>query len=290
MSKLRLGLLKNKLIGICVLIFVGLCVGLSSCTIFTKTNKQLVKLSEELGHTQFKKVMLPDGKYVRTLFTKVDSSKKPSLVLIHGAPGGVDNFKHFHENQKLLEKYNILSYDRPGYGKGTQYDYKSMPSLQKQADVLQKVILDYGITEYVLFSHSFGGPIALRHEAKHQRAKGILLASVAVDPEHEKIFWFAHIGRWKATRWMLAKALKTSADEKFAHVEELKKLQPELSSIKTKVIAIHGDEDSLVPYENLSYINKNLVNASLESITIKEENHFYPFSKPEICVEKLMAF
>lgn len=290
MNKSLLSSSKNKLILLALIVFIGSCLSLSSCSLFTKTNKQLLNLSKEIGHTEFDKVQLGDGKYVRTLFTKLDSTLKPTLVLIHGAPGAVDGFKEMHKNQALLDKYNILSYERPGYGKENKYDYKSMPSLDKQADVLEIVLTHYKVKDYILFSHSFGGPIALKHEAKYNKAKGIVLASVAVDPEHEKIFWFAYIGKWKATRWMLAKALKTSADEKFTHVSELKKLKPELDKIKTKVIAIHGDKDSVVPYENLDFIKRTLINAELECLTIKKENHFYPFSKPEICTEKLLEF
>ena len=256
---------------------------------FTKTNKQLESISEEIGNTNFIKIKLKDGKYVRTLFTRLDSTEKPTLILVHGAPGGVHGFKDFHKDSSLLKRYNILSYDRPGYGTRKE-DYKSLPSLEKQADVLHQVVSQLNIKDIVFFSHSYGGAVVLEYSSIYSNVNGVFLAAVAVDPENEKMFWFSHFGRWKITRWMLGKALKTSADEKFSHVEELKKLKPKLPLVKTKVIIMHGNEDTIVPYENLAFLERTLVNSDVESITLDKENHFFPFKNPSIIYGKLLDF
>ena len=52
-----------------------------------------------------------------------------------------------------------------------------------------------------------------------------------------------------------------------------------LSQIKCRVYILHGEHDSLVLYENALFAKKNLVNAkSVELITLKDEDHFIPWT------------
>jgi pimeloyl-ACP methyl ester carboxylesterase len=52
-----------------------------------------------------------------------------------------------------------------------------------------------------------------------------------------------------------------------------------LSQVKCPVYILHGDHDSLVPYENALYAKSELTNAkSVELITLKGADHFIPWS------------
>jgi len=52
-----------------------------------------------------------------------------------------------------------------------------------------------------------------------------------------------------------------------------------LSQIKCRVYILHGEHDSLVLSENALFAKKNLVNAkSVELITLKDEDHFIPWT------------
>lgn len=103
------------------------------------------------------------------------------------------------------------------------------------------------------------GAIALEYGANYpHKVQNIILAAGAVDPDNEKYFWFGKIGKRGLTRTLLPKKYKTTAKEKYTHVDELIKLKSKLKDVTARTIIAHGDKDEIVPFINVEYLKKTL--------------------------------
>lgn len=267
-------------------IYVLFSLWLASCLPRNVKDKHVKEYASNTKFTKRDKIILTSGKEIRTIYTARDSSPKPLLVFIHGAPGNVLNYKKYHEDSLLNKKYNILSYDRPGYG--TRKGGRAITTLKGQSAVLREVVAHYPSPSLVLFAHSFGGAIALHFAGQNKNVKRMLLCAVAVDPEKEKYFWFSKIGKWRFTRLFLPRYLKTTGSEKYSHEEELNKLHPLLKNVNCEVSIYHGDKDEVVPLENVDYLKRELTNSRLTITVFKNTDHFFPSGYLSIMVNELL--
>ena len=256
-----------------ILIIVGFMV-CGGCVYFPNSNQRILSVASSIPNTSFETVTLKSGIEIRTMFTGEKSSGKPLLIFVHGAPGNVLNFRKYHSDTLLTSVFNVLSYDRPGYGK--RKGGKAMVRLEDQSTVINELVYYFKTDSVFFFAHSFGGAIVLDYMARYHDAKGAVLAATAVDPLNEKFFWFSPIGKWKLTRMLLPRKLKTTGSEKYSHVEELELLEPKLGLIDAKITAVHGTSDSIVPFQNLDFLQRKLTNSEFKSVVLEGENHFFP--------------
>ncbi len=207
------------------------------------------------------------------------------LVFIHGAPGASDAFNTYLSDSTLLQRASIISVDRIGYGYS---DYGNSVGIQEQVAFIAWVLENNPAKRVLLIGHSYGGPIAAKcaHDHPSLIDRVVMIAPV-IDPAHEKIFWFAHFCKWKATRWILPKATKVAGDEKFEHAHELLKIKSIWANLKVPITHIHGKKDRIAPIENAIF-SKNEIPAHLLELKILEnENHLIPFTKPEMILEMI---
>lgn len=214
--------------------------------------------------------------------------KKPTILFIHGAPGSSDNYFQFMKDEELISKFDMVSVDRPGYGYS---DFgKSKTSIQEQAEALEPILKEFSNTPTLVIGHSYGGPVAAKAAVLYPgMVQGIMLLAPAIDPEHEKKFAIAWFGKAKPFRWLTPKSWKVATDEKYSHVEELKKMLPDWEKIKVPVTYIQGDEDSLVPYENLAFAEKMIDSSCLKVIGIPGEDHFLLWSQEELVTSEIFS-
>jgi pimeloyl-ACP methyl ester carboxylesterase len=239
---------------------------------------KLRKKIASLPHTTIKEYKPSDNNRQRAIVSTIDSTKSETLIFVHGAPGDLLSFMDYHRDTALLNRFTIVSYDRLGYG--YKDGYNRFISIDEQADQLVKMIERENYQDCTLIAHSYGGAVALSAALKDRiHIKNIILIACAVDPQHEKYFWYGKIGKWKMTKWMLPQQLQTAGMEKYTHVKELSKLEPKLKEVRQKCLIIHGTKDFVVPYENFKYLSDTLVGASLKTISLEGENHFIPFQK-----------
>ncbi|MGM0635858.1 MAG: alpha/beta fold hydrolase [Bacteroidota bacterium] len=94
---------------------------------------------------------------------------RPTLVFLHDSLGCVQLWRDFPEKLAKATNCNIFSYDRLGYGKSDEMltSDRSINYLEKEADVLAKIIHQQKLKNVILFGHSDGGSIALIFAAKH---------------------------------------------------------------------------------------------------------------------------
>lgn len=214
-------------------------------------------------------------RYVETGLGK--SIDQPLIIFVHGAPGSSDAFFDYLSDSLLLSKARLISVDRPGYGY-SEYG-KAETSISNQAAAIHFIVNQYQTSKVILVGHSFGGPIVGKCAIDHpEKIDQLLFLAPVNDPNSEKIFWFSHFGKWKLTRWILSKSLKVAADEKFSHIEELKKMESEWSQIKIPVTHMHGGKDNLAPIANIDFSKKHIAPELLKIVEWPKGNHFIPWN------------
>ena len=269
--------LKITFVLILAFIFLASCIKLrtSDAKIYKKMAQQGVKVE----------TYTLDGKSMRYVHTGNDTL--PLVVFVHGAPGSSDAFFDYLKNDKLLQKCQMISIDRLGYGY-SEFG-KVEVSIEKQAYFIVPILKKYQNRKIILVGHSYGGPVVACLAMNYpEYVKGIILAAPAIDPENEKIFWFNKPASWKMVRWCLPRVLNVANDEKMAHSAQLKLLLPKWENIRADVTYIHGGKDNVVPFVNHIFAQKMLKNANVTYILKDKMNHFFPFRKIEILEDAIL--
>ena len=206
-------------------------------------------------------------------YTGIDSTKSTILLFVHGTPGAGAMFGKFMSDKDLLEKADIISVDRLGYGNsdfGTSY-----PILIDQAQQLNHLCSQFPNRKIIAVGHSFGGPIVVKQAcAFTEDLSALILLAPALDPETERFEGLAKLAWWKLTSWYFPKLFRVAADEKIAHRKELEIMNDDLKNISIPILHIHGTNDWMVPYENLQFAEKVFKSADLIPVTLEGSSHF----------------
>ncbi len=200
-------------------------------------------------------------------------AKRP-VIFVHGSPGSREAWYAYLLNKDLTENFHLLAPDRPGYGdsgKGI-----SEPSLKKQSDDMWSLMSlnTSGLTP-ILVGHSYGAPVIARMAMDRPEVHALILVAGSIDPDLEDDMFIQKVGRLPVIRSLLPDFLRVCNEEITALKPELLKTDFDWKKIKSKVIAIHGKEDDLVPFANVDFL-KRLI-PETEIITLKT-NHFIPWN------------
>lgn len=216
------------------------------------------------------------------------NNSKNTILFVHGAPGGADAFYSYLKDSTLLQNAKLITYDRPGYGYSGFG--KSMTTTKEHAYIIKDIIDYYNLNNVIVVGHSYGGPIAAYSPLVSSKINGALLLAPAMDPDYEKYYWIGNFAKWKLTKWIIPTALVVSADEKYTHEEDMRTLINEWQNIDVPVVNLQGDKDMLVPYENLKFCEEHFNPEYFTGKTIKDENHFIPWTKKELVIEEVLKF
>jgi pimeloyl-ACP methyl ester carboxylesterase len=254
---------------------------------FRHSDKRLLKQFNSEGLKPEIKYLKSKRHAIRYLIMESDINF-PYIVFIHGAPGSLSDYLGFFKDKRLQDQVNLISIDRPGYGY-SEFG-KSETSIAAQADAIQSVIsATCKNDQVILIGHSYGGPVVVKICMDNPGVyRAAILLAPALDPKHEKEIMLSALPKLKVIRWLIPPALSVAADEKNSHIEELQKIEPGYRSIRTPVYHIHGDADSLVPYENLAYSISWIDEEYLEAISLIETDHFLPWSHHDYIVNMIL--
>jgi pimeloyl-ACP methyl ester carboxylesterase len=118
---------------------------------------------------------------------------------------------------------------------------------------------------------------------------GLIIVAGSIDPELEpNETWFRAPLATPFLSWILPGAFRSSNEEIYQLKPELEAMIPYWKDITCPVIVIQGKVDELVPYENVNFAKKMLVNTKVEYVIIDSMNHFVPWSNPELITEAVM--
>ncbi|MER8421985.1 alpha/beta hydrolase [Mesorhizobium sp. M1329] len=99
------------------------------------------------------------------------------LILLHGNGSSAEDFKTSGMLDEAADKYRVLAFDRPGFGRSTRPRGK-LWTAAAQADLIHAAIAQLGIERYLILGHSWGASVALQLARRHPASvAGIVLVS-----------------------------------------------------------------------------------------------------------------
>lgn len=208
---------------------------------------------------------------------------KPLVVFIHGSPGSLSAFIDFMSDSVLLQKAMLISVDRPGFG-ASNFG-QAEPSLQKQAAMLKPMLEEYKENRpIILVGHSLGGPLIARMAMDYpELIDGLVFVAASIDPALEpNEVWFRAPLATPFLKWILPRSFRASNDEIYKLKPELENMLPTWKNITVPATFVQGKEDSFVPYQNVDFAKRMLVNAQVKIQLLEGVDHFIPWSHPQL--------
>ncbi|NHM00989.1 alpha/beta fold hydrolase [Flavobacterium difficile] len=268
-------------------LFCGYLVFCQSCMKMRMSPKKTTKYFSE-SNTTFKDISYKISEIHQIHYIETGDSTKPTLFFLHGSPGSWDAYKTYLSDLDLQKKYRLIAIDRPGFGYS---NFGEAEDLETQANLILPFIQSKNNNQPItLIGHSMGGPVVVKLATKKPELfKNLVILAGAVDPKAENPEKWRPVLMSKPIKYLIPGAFRPSNEELWWLKEDLKILQPDLNKITSNVIIIHGTEDSLVPYSNVAFMEKEFINAQkIETIPIEKADHFIPWSHYEIIKKRLM--
>jgi len=215
----------------------------------------------------------------------------PPLLVVHGAPGAWYGSRNLLDDSMVTTHFQVISVDRPGYNKSTfRRSRKAVTSIALQASIIYEALqLNHSGKKGIIMGSSYGGPIAARIAIDHpENFYHVLLLAAAIDPDKEKFWWFNKYVHHGPLKWMLPRFFRTATDEKYAHVKELRNMQPLWPKLTVPVTAVQGDADRIVDPANLDFAKKVLAGKNAEFILIPGADHLIRWQHADL-VESLLV-
>lgn len=235
----------------------------------------------------------PDGESKpRTIrFMETNSpgdSALPVVLFIHGAPSSLSFFNAFFKDKSLLSRARLVAVDRPGYGY-SDFGWVE-PSIVRQAKFLQPLIDRYKKAPFLMIvGSSYGGSVSARLAMNNPgRVDHVLFVSSALGPGLERTYPISYLADSPLIRWVVPTLLRLANDEKLAHRQALEAILPDWSRIRANITMLHGQRDELVYPTNVSFAQKQLVNARVKQFILPENRHDIVFNKREYMTQILL--
>ena len=216
-------------------------------------------------------------------YVSAGDTTKPLVLFVHGSPGSLDAFIEFLTLDTLRKNAFLITTDRPGFGYSNFGNAE--PSLKKQALSLRPILEKYRHHKpIILVGHSLGGPLIVKMAMEYpELVDGLIIVAGSIDPALEpNETWFRAPLATPFLSWILPGAFRASNEEIYQLKPELEEMIPYWKNVTCPVIVIQGKVDDLVPYENVNFAKKMLVNAPVEYVIVDDMNHFVPWSNPEL--------
>lgn len=237
----------------------------TSCFTFRMEEGRMLRKLSKAG-VEATSVMVIKGDD-RIHYTVTGSDTMPTLLILHGSPGGSREYLPYLRSAALLEKFRVVAVDRPGFGLS---NFGTSFPLQEQSRLLGSVLyaLRNGKPLFVA-GHSLGGPVAAILAADYRElVDGLVIMSGALDPALEKKETWRPLLNREPLRSLLPGAFPQSNIELWYLKNDLKLLSEKLDNIRARVYILHGTTDKMVPPENVAYMQQHFVNAESIQVTM----------------------
>lgn len=202
------------------------------------------------------------------------------VIFVHGTPGNAKGWADYL--LAVQEGHEYIALDRPGYG--LSEPEHAVVSLERQAQAVAPFLKTNCGKKTILVGHSSGAAVVMQTALDYpDSVGGMLLLAGALDPELEEAFWLQIIGTLKPVSKLLSRAINNANHELLSLKCGLLAQSDRLHKISIPVEVVHGDKDPLVPVANVRYLQRTLTNAALETLVLKNVDHFLPWhSKPSV--------
>ncbi|WP_422351661.1 alpha/beta fold hydrolase [Flagellimonas sp.] len=277
--------LKRKILGFVILTYLLFA---HSCMTMRTSSKDTAIYFEEHKTTFSEQTITIQDRELH--YIQTGKKDAPTLVFLHGSPGSWDAYKAYLSDTTLTSQFRVIAPDRPGFGKS---GFRKSMALQPQAVLLNALLaqLDNG-KPITLIGHSYGGPLIVQMALeKPELFDNLVILAGALDPDAEKPEKWRKPLTWIPLKYLVPGALKPSNDELWMLKEDLKLLKSRLQNLKTSTLVIHGSEDQLVPYQNVSFMQDHFTQVdSLKVISIENENHFIVWNQEQLVKDALLSW
>ena len=227
-----------------------------------------------------------------------NSSK--TLVLLHERLGSVAQWKDFPKSLFEQSGFNVLVYDRSGYGKSARVadDYPQDYLRYEAYRILPQLLDSLKIDNCFLFGHSDGATIALLFAAQFpDRAESLISEAAHVIIEDISIKGITNVRSiyQEKLKKPLQKYHAEKTDWVFYHWTDIW-LNPEFKSwnmfkelkqIHCPVFAVQGKNDEYGSPEQLHLIAEH---ANAETLLIEDCGHIPHFQKRDLVMNKTLLF
>jgi pimeloyl-ACP methyl ester carboxylesterase len=222
-------------------------------------------------------------------YAQAGDSTKPLILFVHGSPGSLSAFLGYLVDSTLLQKGFLITADRPGFGHS---DFGvGEPSLEKQAAILKTIIdIHKSSRPVILVGHSLGGPLIAKMAMDYPSlVDGLVIVAGSIDPALEpNETWFRAPLSTPFLSWILPRSFRASNEELYQLQPQLEKMIPAWRNIKCPVAIVHGKKDELVPFGNVAFAEKMLVNAKIHYILNDNTGHFIPWQNQDMVVNGVL--
>jgi pimeloyl-ACP methyl ester carboxylesterase len=264
-----------------IIVLWGLCSGCFNR--FVMTEHELKKYYRQ-GHQKPTFFTIQQDS-VKLFCATTGADTLPPLLLIHGAPGAWYGSRNFLEDVTIQQHYHIIAVDRPGYNKSRlKGKRKAVPSITTQATAIHEALrLNRSRKPGVVMGSSYGAPIAAKIAVLYpQDFHRLVMLAPAIDPEKEKFWWFHPYIRGGVVRLFIPHFLNVATDEKFAHIDELKKMLPDWSRLSIPVTVVQGGADDIVDPANFDFAKRQLQGKNAEFIFLPNASHLIRWRNPQV--------
>lgn len=271
-----------KFLGIFLCLFVIVLYVLFIYFTKPKSDEEILEKFEKVGvNIELKIEQFKDFDYRKLQLKNNDSL--PTIVFTHGTIGSCIDFFEYMVDIELKSKANFISYDRVGYNYNDENNVQE--SIAFERDMLQNITKILDKKKTILVGYSYGGPIAL---ADFNLYKKVILLAPAVYSKVEPMPWMINFYNWKLTRWLVPDIWKQASKEKLTHREDLVKFENNWKNNANSIISIHGNDDSIVPYENSKYLESQFSKKQFELVTIPDAGHSLVWSEFDFIKQEIL--
>ncbi|MEZ0539394.1 alpha/beta fold hydrolase [Fibrella arboris] len=214
---------------------------------------------------------------------------KPTIIFVHGAPSSLSFFNEFFKDTTLLNRAQLVSVDRPGYGY-SDFGWVE-PSILRQAELLQPLIDRYQSSpDLIIVGSSYGGSVSARLAMNNPGViDQVVFVSSALGPGLERTYGISYWVDKAPLRALVPPLLRLANDEKLAHRHALEAILPDWPRITAGITMLHGLRDELVYPTNVAFAKKQLRNAQFKQFILPESRHDIVVNKREYIASILLT-
>ena len=257
-----------RIAGLSLLLILIVFVVVAYRFISPKSDQQIIASFDGEKHQPHIELFDFNGNNVRLIQMQPElDTTLPCLVFVHGSPGTSMDFKRYLKDDDLNARFNLIAYDRVGYS-----DRKPgtlLKSVDEEVELLHALLKEYDLRKTTVVGYSYGGTVVMASPADFHRKVAL---AAAVKGELEPMFWGLKLYQWKLTRPLLPDVIRAASEEKLRHIEELNGNDMRWKASSSKVLAVHGRKDLIVPYQNSVYLAE-LLGDRLNLVTLEEGDH-----------------
>ena len=224
-----------------------------------------------------------DHKLRKISMQKEADPSLPNMIFVHGSPGSALDFKRYLTDPALNEVANLFAFDRIGYNPSNKGEVLS--SMEEEVEQLNLIMAGMDEKNSIVVGYSYGGTLVMASPNDFKR-KVALAASVRGDLE--PMFALMKLYDFTLTRALIPPVLRGATREKLRHKKELMHRETMWTKSKSPVLAIHGDQDWIVPYENSIYLQGLFRERKFELIRIDQGDHALIWNKYDLIQNALL--